>query len=84
MTDKIGYFFLLVSGILYTLERVGNKLADSILKAGFYAGSKTGEEPSILELKIYDNIFIILFLILGVSSIIYHYRKEIKLCITKK
>lgn len=47
-TDRIlGFVFILVGGIIYSIERAVSIMSTSMIRAGFFAGSMTGEVPNV-------------------------------------
>lgn len=47
-TDRIlGFVFILVGGIIYSIERAVSIMTTSMIRAGFFAGSMTGEVPNV-------------------------------------
>lgn len=47
-TDRIlGFVFILVGGIIYSIKRAVSILSTSMIRAGFFAGSMTGEVPNV-------------------------------------
>lgn len=73
MRDKfvyvIGVMFITVSGVMYTIERAATYIAGNIKLAGFYAGRMSGEVPSPKMPSFSDNIFVPVFLLVGISII---------------
>ncbi|MBB3127026.1 putative membrane protein [Paenibacillus rhizosphaerae] len=65
----IGSMFIVVSGLIYTIERAVSNIAGNIKLAGFYAGRMTGEVPSPQIPGFSDNIFAPLFLLSGLIII---------------
>ena len=39
----LGFVFILVGGIIYSIERAVSIMSTSMIRAGFFAGSMTGE-----------------------------------------
>lgn len=74
----IGVVLLIMSGLIYTLERGYTMLSTSIVKAGFFAGGMTGEIPDLKISTFSDNLFVPLFFILGISILIYSFFKKHK------
>ncbi|MCM3632888.1 hypothetical protein [Paenibacillus camelliae] len=72
----IGAVFLLLSGIIYSLERVSTLISTSMIRAGFFSGRMTGEVPSVETANFFDNLFAPLFLLIGLVSIIYGFKRE--------
>jgi len=73
-----GILLIIMSGFLYTLERGFSVLSTSIVRAGFYSGTMTGEVPGIEVNGFLDNLFVPLFLITGVLLVIYGFIKRPK------
>ena len=71
-----GIVFLIMSGLMYTLERGFSLISTSIVKAGFYAGTMTGEIPNVEASGFLTNLFVPLFLIIGAVLVIYDFKKE--------
>lgn len=58
----IGALFIIVSGLIYTIERAIVYIAENITLAGFYAGRMSGNVPNPRMPAFSDNIFAPLFL----------------------
>jgi hypothetical protein len=65
----IGVMFTIVSGLMYTIERAATYIAGSLQLAGFYAGRMSGEVPSPHMPSFSDNIFVPVFLLVGIAII---------------
>jgi hypothetical protein len=65
----IGVMFIIVSGLMYTIERATTYIAGNLQLAGFYAGRMSGEVPSPQMPSFSDNIFIPVFLLVGIAII---------------
>ncbi|TYS58115.1 hypothetical protein FZC74_14075 [Sutcliffiella horikoshii] len=72
----IGIVFFVMSGLIYTLERGFSLISTSIVKAGFYSGTKTGEVPIVEASGFSTNFFVPLFLVIGVVLVIYDFKKK--------
>ena len=71
-----GFVFIVMSGLIYTLERGFSLISSSIIQAGFFAGKMTGENPGIEVSGFFNNFFVPLFFIIGVTLIIYGVKKK--------
>ncbi|WP_078546780.1 hypothetical protein [Litchfieldia alkalitelluris] len=71
-----GIVFLIMSGLIYTLERGFSLISTSIVKAGFYAGTMSGEVPTIEASGIFNNFFVLIFLIIGVAFVVYGFKSQ--------
>ncbi len=65
----IGAAFILMSGILYTLELISNYVPENIKWAGLYAGDFFGEVPSPYLHGFVNNIYVPAFLLTGIAII---------------
>ena len=63
-----GFVFIIISGLIYTLERGFSLISTSIIQAGFFSGAMTGEVPEVSAFSL--NLFIPIFLIIGAALII--------------
>lgn len=76
-TDRIlGFVFILVGGIIYSIERAVSIMSTSMIRAGFFAGSMTGEVPNVEASGLFSNPFVPIFLCLGMGLIIYSFIKN--------
>jgi len=66
----IGACFILLSAILYTLERITAKISASIVAAGF-ASHGIGADPAPKYPEFFDNFFVAFFLIGGLALLAY-------------
>lgn len=74
--DRIlGFVFILVGGIIYSMERAVSIMSTSMIRAGFFAGGKTGEVPNVETSDLFSNPFVPIFLCLGIGLIIYSFIK---------
>ena len=71
-----GIVFIIMSGLIYTLERGFSLLSTSLVKAGFFSGTMTGGVPEIETSGFLENWFVPLFLILGIMFLIYGFKKK--------
>ena len=76
ISKVMGFVFILMSGFIYTLEKGFNLLATSTVKGGFMAGENTGEVPEIETIGYFDNLFVPVFMVLGIILLIYSFRKK--------
>lgn len=60
-----GLIFIMLAGIIYTIERASTKLAEYLKLSGFLAGGYTGEVPYPKTAGFFDNWFTPLFIIIG-------------------
>lgn len=72
----VGVVLLVMSGLIYTLERGFTMLSTSIAQAGFFAGQMSGEVPDIKMSSFIDNLFVPLFFVLGIITLVYSYLKK--------
>jgi hypothetical protein len=71
-----GSVFIIMSGLIYTLERGFSLLSTIMVRAGFDSGGMTGEVPRVEVNGFLDNILAPLFLILGLSLVIYGFKRK--------
>lgn len=71
-----GFVFIIMSGLIYTLERGFSLISTSVIKAGFFSGTMTGEIPEVEVSGFFNNLFVPLFLTVGVALIIYGVKKK--------
>jgi hypothetical protein len=67
----IGVLFIIMSGLIYTIERAMMYIAGNIRLAGFYAGHMSGLVPTPEIPRFNDNIFVPIFLLVGIAIIAY-------------
>lgn len=72
----IGVAFLIMAGLIYTIERGFTMLSTSIVQAGFFAGRISGEIPEIKISSFTDNLFVPLFFVLGIITLVYSFLKK--------
>ncbi|MFD0716672.1 hypothetical protein [Paenibacillus sp. GCM10027626] len=72
----IGAIFIMLSGLLYTIERAATNIASHEIIAGFLAGNGTGAVPEPKTAEFTDNFFVPLFAIIGIALIIYSGRRK--------
>jgi len=76
-TDRIlGFVFILAGGIIYSMERAVSILSTSMIRAGFFAGSMSGEVPAVEASGLFSNPFAPIFLCLGIGLILYSFIKN--------
>lgn len=77
MEDKfgalIGAIFIVMSGLIYTIERGFTILSTNIVKSGFYSGGMTGEVPEVETNNMFDNLYVPGFLLIGILLLIYSF-----------
>jgi hypothetical protein len=73
---SIGFVFIIMSGVVYTLERGFSILSTSIVKAGFFSGTMSGKIPKVEAVGFFENPFTPLFLFLGLILVGYGYKKK--------
>jgi len=71
-----GIVLIIMSGLLYTLERGFSLISTSLVRAGFYSGTMSGEVPQVDVNGFFDNVFVPLFLFTGVVLAIYGFTKK--------
>lgn len=71
-----GIILIIMSGLIYTLERGFSLLSTSLVRAGFYSGSMTGEIPEVEASGFFENGFVPFFLVLGLAFLIYGFQKK--------
>jgi len=54
----LGFVFILVGGIIYSIERAVSIMSTSMIRAGFFAGSMTGEVPNVEASGLFSNPFV--------------------------
>jgi len=72
----IGVALLIMAGLIYTIERGFTMLSTSIVQAGFFAGNMSGEVPDIKMSSFTDNLFVPLFFVLGIITLVYNFLKK--------
>lgn len=72
----IGIVFIMMSGMIYVLERGFSLISTSIVKAGFYAGTMTGEVPTVEAVGFTSNFFVPIFLVVGIIALIIGFEKK--------
>lgn len=73
-----GIVFIVMAGVIYTLERGFSLLSTSIVRAGFFSGQINGGVPDVETNGFFDNLFVPAFLILGIIVLIYGFSKSVK------
>jgi len=73
---KLGGAFLIAAGLLYAIERIGTKVADSIVLAGFYSGNMSGAVPQVGDAGFFDNLFVPVLTFVGVLLFVYGFPKK--------
>lgn len=71
-----GIIFIIMSGLVYTLERGFSLLSTSLVRAGFYSGTMNGVVPEVEASGFFENWFVPLFPIPGFSFVIYGFKKK--------
>lgn len=74
----LGAAFIIISGIIYTVERVVSLIASSIYVSGWHSGGRTGEVPQIEVNGFFDNLFVPGFLLIGAVLVIFGLSKKFK------
>ncbi|MGD6993125.1 hypothetical protein [Sutcliffiella horikoshii] len=72
----IGFVFIVMSGIIYTLERGFSLISTSLIKAGFFSGTMSGAVPEVEASGFFNNLFVPLFLLIGVALVIHGIKKK--------
>jgi hypothetical protein len=72
----LGTVFIIMSGLIYSLERGFSMLSASLIRAGFFSGRMTGEVPEVEVNGIFSNFYIPLFLIVGLILVILGFMKK--------
>ncbi|PIJ99162.1 hypothetical protein [Lysinibacillus sphaericus] len=72
----VGVALLIMAGLIYTIERGFTMLSTSIVQAGFFAGNMSGEVPDIKMSSFTDNLFVPLFFVLGIITLVYSFLKK--------
>lgn len=72
----IGVALLIMAGLIYTIECGFTMLSTSIVQAGFFAGNMSGEVPDIKMSSFTDNLFVPLFFVLGIITLVYSFLKK--------
>lgn len=65
----IGAIFVFASGLIYTIERAAANIAGNLELAGFHAGGRTGEVPASELPGFSDNVYVPVFLVVGLALI---------------
>ncbi|AJS58975.1 hypothetical protein [Paenibacillus sp. IHBB 10380] len=73
----LGTIFMIVSGVLYTTERIMEELSASIVAAG-YASQGTGTDRTSYYSGFFDNFFVWFFFFLGFLLLAYGFPKSNK------
>ncbi|AMO33826.1 hypothetical protein J2D69_10290 [Lysinibacillus sphaericus] len=76
MLRIVGVALLIMAGLIYTIERAFTMLSTSIVQAGFFAGNMSGEVPDIKMSSFTDNLFVPLFFVLGIITLVYSFPKK--------
>ena len=72
----LGAVFIIISALIYSLERGFSMLSTSLIRAGFFSGGMTGEVPQVEVHTLFSNFFVPLFLIIGSIFVIYGFMKK--------
>ena len=76
MLRIVGVALLIMAGLIYTIERGFTMLSTSIVQAGFFAGRISGEIPEIEISSFTDILFVPLFFVLGIITLVYSFLKK--------
>ncbi|MFJ7738832.1 hypothetical protein ACIQ2D_21225 [Lysinibacillus sp. NPDC097287] len=71
-----GAVFIIISGLIYTLERGFSMLSTSLIRAGFFSGGMGGEIPEVEVNTLFSNLYVPLFLIIGLILVVYGFLKK--------
>ena len=66
---------MIVSAMMYTAERIIEKLSAALVAAG-YASNGTGSDRSVHYTGIFDNFFVWFFLFIGFILLAYGFLKD--------
>jgi hypothetical protein len=69
--------FLIISGLIYSLERGFSMLSTSLIRAGFFSGRMTGEVPNVEVNGFFSNLYVPLFLSIGLILVMYGFSEKI-------
>ncbi|QDQ02375.1 hypothetical protein FOH38_18900 [Lysinibacillus fusiformis] len=72
----LGVVLIIISGLIYSLERGFSMLSTSMIRAGFFSGGMTGEVPEVEVNTFFSNFYVPLFLIVGLMLVIYGFLKK--------
>lgn len=72
----LGALFIMISGLIYSLERGFSMISTSLIMAGFYSGKMSGEVPEVEIHTLFDNFYVPLFFIVGLILIVYGFLKK--------
>ncbi len=76
-TNKVaGVIFIVMAGIIYTFERGFSLISTSLIKAGFYSGTMSGEIPEVAVSGLFNNLFVPMFFIIGLALLLYGLKKN--------
>lgn len=76
LSRVMGFVYIMMAGLIYTLERGFSYLSTSTETAGALAGENTGEMPGVSINGFFDNLFVPVFIVLGVILLIYGFSKS--------
>ena len=71
-----GIVCIVMSALIYTLERGFSMISSSIIRAGVFSGTRTRDVPEVDVSGFFNNLFVPLFLVIGVTLIIYEVKKK--------
>lgn len=71
----LGTIFMLTSGILYTAERMIEKVSVAIVASG-YASHGVGTDRTASYPHFFDNFFVWFFMLVGFILLVYGFLKE--------
>lgn len=61
----LGFLFIMLAGLIYTIERAASAIAGNVELAGFWAGGITGQVPVPETAGFFENPFAPLFVVAG-------------------
>ncbi|MDV2582786.1 hypothetical protein [Alkalibacillus haloalkaliphilus] len=65
----LGALFILTSGLIYSIERLGSYVV-------WFAQINTGTYPETPDHSFFDNIFISLFIVIGIVFIVFAFKEK--------
>jgi hypothetical protein len=74
--EILGTIFILMSGFIYTIERGFSILSSSLVRAGFLSGRWGGEVPRVEISGFFTNVYVPLFLMVGLALVFYGFMKR--------
>lgn len=72
----LGAVLIIISGLIYSLERGFSMLSTSLIKAGFFSGRMSGGVPEVEVNTLFSNFYVPLFFIVGLILVIYGFMKK--------